>query len=106
MVRYLSSSNRWQFIKPKAKPIKKSQSKKKKKIPRALSKSIIAQGRLASELTRPRRKVIGFIATENSRSANRIATSFPGASVDNEKIGREVWKSMQLILREPFMDEP
>ena len=106
MVLYLSSSTRWQFIKPKTKPIKKSQSKKKKKIPRALSKSIIAQGRLASELTRPRRKVIGFIATENSRSANRIATSFPGASVDNEKIGREVWKSMQLILREPFMDEP
>ena len=75
-------------------------------MPRALSKSIIAQGRLASELTKPRRKVFGFAANENSRSANRISTSFPGASVDNEKIGREVWKSMQLILREPFMDEP
>ena len=106
MVLYLSSSNRWQFIKPKAKPIKKSQRKKKKKMPRAFSKSIIDQGRLASELTRPHRKVTRLTATENSRSANRIAKSFPGTSEDNEKIGRDVRKSMQLILREPFLDEP
>ena len=106
MVRHLSSSNRWMLIKPQAKPKKTFQKKKKKKVIKKLSPSIIAQGRRASDLTRPRIKKFNSRFTENSRSANRLAINFPGVSSENEKIGREVWKSMQMILKEPFMDEP
>ena len=106
MVRELSSSNRWLFIKPKPKPKKRIQRKPKlieKKSPPAY---VVNQGRLASQLTKPWKRELGFSETKDSRSANRIATRFPRVSQDNEQIGRDVWNSMQLILREPFMDEP
>lgn len=106
MVRQLSSSNRWMLIKPKAKPKKTFQKKKKKKVITKLSPSVIAQGRRASNLTRPRSKKFNPKFNENSRSANRLAINFPLVTSDNEKIGREVWESMQMILKEPFMDEP
>ena len=106
MVRHLSSSNRWMLIKPQTKPKKKNKKKKKKKVITKLPPSVIAQGRRASDLTRPRSKKFNSKFNKNSRSANRLAINFPGVTSDNEKIGREVWETMQMILKKPFMDEP
>ena len=106
MVRELSSSNRWLFIKPKTKPKKRIQRKPKPIIKKSPPAYVVNQGRLASKLTKPWKRKLGSSETKDGRSANRIATRFPGVSQDNEQIGRDVWNSMQLILREPFMDEP
>ena len=106
MVRHLSSSNRWMLLKPKDKSKKTFQKKKKEKVIKKLSASVIAQGRRASNLTRPRPKKFNSKFNQNSRSANRLAINFPRITSDNEKIGREVWESMQMIIKEPFMDEP
>ena len=106
MVRELSSSNRWLFIKPKPKPKKRIQRKPKPIIKKSPPPYVVNQGRLASQLTKPWKRELGARETKDGRSANRIATRFPGGSQDNEQIGRDVWNSMQLILREPFMDEP
>ena len=106
MVRELSSSNRWLFIKPKPKPKKRFQKKPKPIIKKSPPPYVVNQGRLASKLTKPWKRELDSIETKDGRSANRIATRFPRVSQDNEQIGRDVWNSMQLILREPFMDEP
>ena len=106
MVRELSSSNRWLFIKPKPKPKTRIQRKPKPIIKKSPPAYVVNQGRLASKLTKPWKRKLGSSETKDGRSANRIATRFPRVSQDNEQIGRDVWNSMQLILREPFMDEP
>ena len=106
MVRELSSSNRWLFIKPKPKDKKRIQRKPKPIIKKSPPAYVVNQGRLASQLTKPWKRKLGSSETNDGRSANRIATRFPRVSQDNEQIGRDVWNSMQLILREPFMDEP
>ena len=108
MVRELSSSNRWLFIKPKPKDKKRIQRKPKPIIKKSPPAYVVNQGRLASKLTKPwkRKRELASSETNDGRSANRIATRFPRVSQDNEQIGRDVWNSMQLILREPFMDEP
>ena len=106
MVRELSSSNRWLFIKPKPKDKKRIQRKPKPIIKKSPPAYVVNQGRLASKLTKPWKRKLGSSETKDGRSANRIATRFPRVSQDNEQIGRDVWNSMQLILREPFMDEP
>ncbi|MEC8479213.1 MAG: hypothetical protein VXZ12_11785 [SAR324 cluster bacterium] len=106
MVRELSSSNRWLFIKPKPKPKKRIERKPKPIVKKSPPAYVVNQGRLASQLTKPWKRELASSETKDGRSANRIATRFPRVSQDNEQIGRDVWNSMQLILREPFMDEP
>ncbi|MFL2749132.1 MAG: hypothetical protein ACJ0DI_06545 [bacterium] len=106
MVRELSSSNSWLFIKPKTKPKKRIQRKAKPSIKKSPPAYVVNQGRLASKLTKPWKRERGSSETKDGRSANRIAKNFPRVSQDNEQIGRDVWNSMQLILKEPFMDGP